>query len=302
MAEKYKPLVRRIGIVLAVISLLTIGYQLWLAWPQLKGVHIAVAPALLALIVISLNLTLAALLWRTILQRLGSNMPLPVALSTWFLSQIVRYAPGNVWHLLGRVYLAQQQGVPAQSSSLSMVFELVHVITSGLLITVLSLLFWQHDVLNLAALLVLPFLACYIWPQILHRPLTLILRRAGQPSEDLAIRRRDLVALLPGYGAIWLIYGSSLYLLVNAIYPLPITTLPAITGIYAFAWVIGFLSFITPSGLGVREGILSYLFSFIMPVPVALLMAILARVWMTVGELLCAGLVFWRKQRVHAPI
>lgn len=299
MAEKYKPLVRRVGMVIATISLLTICYQLWLAWPQLKGVRIAVAPALLALIVISLNLTAVGLLWRNVLQRVGSDIALPVAITTWFLAQVVRYAPGNVWHLLGRVYMTQQLGVPAQSTSLSMVFELLHAVTAGLLVTVLSLLFWQHDVLNLAVLLVLPFLVCYLWPQILHRPLTLILRRAGVKSEDLTIRRRDMFAMLPGYGGTWLVYGGSMYLLVNALYPLPITTLPAIIGIYAFSWVIGFLSFITPSGLGVREGVLSYLFSFVMPVPVALLMAILSRVWMIVGELLCVGLILLGKRRIN---
>jgi glycosyltransferase 2 family protein len=293
--DKYKNIIRTIGMLIAIVSLLMVGYQLWSAWPTLRGLHMQAAPASLALVIISLNLTIAAILWRTILQQLGGTIDMPKAIRIWFVSQVVRYAPGNVWHLLGRAYLTQQISIPTQSSSLSMVFELLHVLTSGLIIATIANVFWQNEILSIATLLLIPFAVCYIWPQLLHRPLTLVLRRAGQQPNDLTIKRRHLVAILPSYCCIWLIYGGSLYLLANAVYPLPITTLPAITGIYAFAWVIGFLSFITPSGLGVREGILGYLFSFIMPAPIALLMAILARVWMTVGELLCVGLVFWRR-------
>jgi hypothetical protein len=300
MTGKYKPLVRIIGIIVALASLTTIFYQLWQAWPQLQEVRIQTFPALLALLLICLNLTVAALLWRNILQRLGGNVNRPAAVSIWFVSQIVRYAPGNVWHLLGRVYLTNQRGIHAQSSSLSMVFELLHVITTGLLVATVSLFFWPQNVLGLSTLLLIPLAICYLWPRLLHYPLAWVLRRRGQHLPDLTIRRRDLLAFLPGYGCIWLIYGGSIYLLAASIYPLPLSSLPSITGIYAFAWVIGFLSFITPSGLGVREGVLGYLFSFLMPVPVALLLTILARVWMTVGELLCTIFVLWRKRLTHA--
>jgi hypothetical protein len=295
--SKTRWLIRIVGIVVAVASLATIGYQLWQALPQLRGLEIQVAPAALSLILISLNLALAALLWRNTLQRLGGELPIPTTLYIWFVSQIVRYAPGNVWHLLGRVYLTQQQRIDTRSSSLSMMFELLHVLTSGLLVATVLLLLWWRDTLAFAALLLFPFLVCYLFPQLLHYPLTWIMRRRGQDIPNLHIRRRDLVALLPGYVAVWLIYGGSVYLLTASVYPVSLDALPTLTGMYALAWVLGFLSFITPSGLGVREGILSYMLSFVVPVPVAMLLALLLRVWMTAGELLSTAGAVWLKPK-----
>jgi uncharacterized membrane protein YbhN (UPF0104 family) len=123
------------------------------------------------------------------------------------------------------------------------------------------------------------------------------MRRRGQDIPNLHIRRRDLVALLPGYVAVWLIYGGSVYLLTASVYPVSLDALPTLTGMYALAWVLGFLSFITPSGLGVREGILSYMLSFVVPVPVAMLLALLLRVWMTAGELLSTAGAVWLKPK-----
>jgi uncharacterized membrane protein YbhN (UPF0104 family) len=41
--------------------------------------------------------------------------------------------------------------------------------------------------------------------------------------------------------------------------------------------------------LGVREGVMVLLLSAIVPVPVAAVIAIVARIWMVIGELLGAG-------------
>ena len=159
-----------------------------------------------------------------------------------------------------------------------------------------SLLFWQRqNAQSLWTLLLIPLLLCYTLPQLLiQRPLDWVLRRTGLGFPSLSLHRRDLFALLPGYCATWLAYGCGLYLLGLSIHPLPLTAIPALVGIFAIAWVVGFLSFITPSGLGVREGVLGYLLSSLMPLPVALLLALLARVWLTLAELCCAALVVWR--------
>lgn len=283
---------RVLGSLVAALSLFYILLQLWSAWPQLAGIHLEALPALLALWFVGLSLLVNALLWRSTLRRLGTELGLWAAVRIWFVSQIARYTPGNVWHLLGRTYLAQKEGAGVGPLSLSMVLELWQAITAALLVATLSLLFWQPQSAFAGWLLLLiPLLIAYAWPQLLERPIAWVLGRAGQPSSGFTLHRRDLFALLPGYCATWLLYGCGLYLLALAIYQLPLTLLPAVTGIYAIAWVLGFLSFITPSGLGVREGVLGYLLASLMPVPIALLLTLLARVWWTVAELGCVAVV-----------
>jgi uncharacterized membrane protein YbhN (UPF0104 family) len=297
MLHGRKHLWRIVGFCIAALSLLSIALQLRASWSQLAGIRIAPAPALLALVCGSIGLVASAALWRSTLQRLGGRLSLATAMRIWFSSQLVRYVPGNIWHLMGRVYLTQQAGVGKQVTSMSLVFELLQTITAALLMAAVSLLFWQRQsAQGFWTLLLIPLLLCYTLPKLLlQRPLDWALRRTGLGSfPGISLHRRDLFALLPGYCASWFAYGCGLYLLALSIHPLPLTAIPALVGIFAIAWVVGFLSFITPSGLGVREGVLGYLLSSLMPLPVALLLALLARVWLTLAELGCAALVVWR--------
>jgi hypothetical protein len=68
--------------------------------------------------------------------------------------------------------------------------------------------------------------------------------------------------------------------------------LPAFAGIFAGAWVLGFLSFLAPGGLGVREGILVYLLGFHLPSHVAIVVTLLSRLWVTAAELMGTALAF----------
>ena len=80
--------------------------------------------------------------------------------------------------------------------------------------------------------------------------------------------------------------------------------LPTLTGQYALAWVVGFLSFLTPSGLGVREGTLAYLLSHHLSPVTATLVALLARIWFLLGELtlvLGISMVRWLVPQLRSP-
>lgn len=290
--HRYKHIIRIVGIFVALLALASIGYQLWQSWHSLQGITMNPLFAFLALLVGMLTFLSLSLLWHKTIQQLGYPLRIPIGMRIWFLSQVVRYAPGNVWQFFGRVYLANKEGIAAQSISLSMVFELLQTITAGLLVAALSLVFWQQlHVLSYATLLLIPLIVWYVSPQLLQRPLNWLFQQIRLPSDALVLHRRDLLVLLPGYCVSWVLFGMVLYLLTYAVYPLPLSQLPAITGIFAIAWILGFLSFITPSGLGVREGILGMLLGTLMPMPIALLVTVLSRVFLTLAELCCVALV-----------
>lgn len=61
-------------------------------------------------------------------------------------------------------------------------------------------------------------------------------------------------------------------------------------GIFAVAWVAGFLSPVAPSGLGVMEGSSTFLLSRHCPVHVAAVIALWTRVARTAADLVCAGI------------
>jgi uncharacterized membrane protein YbhN (UPF0104 family) len=68
--------------------------------------------------------------------------------------------------------------------------------------------------------------------------------------------------------------------------------LPEMIGINAISWAGGLLSVVTPAGLGVREGISGVLLSGLMDKPYPALIPLVARLWVTIGELGTLGLVF----------
>ena len=64
------------------------------------------------------------------------------------------------------------------------------------------------------------------------------------------------------------------------------------TGALAISSTLGLLALFAPSGLGVREGVLVYLLSLIMPSTVAVILSILTRLWMSFIEIGGMGVVY----------
>src|SRR5579884_2647720 len=93
----------------------------------------------------------------------------------------------------------------------------------------------------------------------------------------------------------WFIAGCAFFVLLLGIWPsAPLAALPVCIGIYAIAWDIGFLAFITPSGLVFREGAIVALFALAFPLPAGLsaIIAILSRFVSTLAELLCVSVAY----------
>jgi hypothetical protein len=66
---------------------------------------------------------------------------------------------------------------------------------------------------------------------------------------------------------------------------------PWLVATWVTAYTVGYLSMLTPSGLGVREGVMALLLGQVSPVSVAVVISLVARLWMMAGELVGAGAV-----------
>jgi len=69
-----------------------------------------------------------------------------------------------------------------------------------------------------------------------------------------------------------------------------------LTGALAISSTLGLIAIFAPSGLGVREGVLVYLLSFMMATPVAVIISILTRLWMTLIEIGLIGVIYLHGQ------
>jgi len=230
--------------------------------------------------------------WNLILRLLGAVVGYKRALKIYLLTELGRYIPGKVWTMVGKVYLLKREGVgPVKAATSVMVRLAVHVV-SGLLIFLVSLLFWTpaESVRRVYLLLfLLPAGLLFLHPSVFGRVLNLALKKLKRDSIEFTLKYEHIILLILFWCGWWVLVGFSIYFLIISIYPLSFALLPAIIGICAITWLAGFLSFVVPAGLGVVEGMLVLLVGLYLPVHMAILLALLVRVLRTANSVLCAA-------------
>jgi glycosyltransferase 2 family protein len=123
------------------------------------------------------------------------------------------------------------------------------------------------------------------------------LTRLGRAPVDLNLTFRDLVAIFVFYLFSYLLWGAALFCFTNALTPLPLTSFAPFLGVFPAAYALGLIAPFAPAGLGVREGVLTALISFFVPLPIATIIALLTRPWMMVVEIVGAGLALFSYAR-----
>jgi glycosyltransferase 2 family protein len=240
----------------------------------------------LACLLLGLSYALVAYLWGLALHRAAGTPPV-VGARIWFLSNLARYVPGNVWSYVGAVELARRVGV-ARRTTLA-VMALTQLLSVGVALLVgLPVLLAARAQLGRPALLGAVVVAAVAVAAAVFRGRLLELARRRVPElepGDLTPSAGTVVVLVVGYAAYWAVTGLAFAALVASLYPLVLADVPLVVAAYAAAYAAGFLSLLTPAGLGVREGVLTVAMASVLPAGPALVVALLSRVWMMLVEL-----------------
>ena len=102
----------------------------------------------------------------------------------------------------------------------------------------------------------------------------------------------QLLKVIFFYGLNFIIFGIAFLIFINSIYPVAVSNYLFITGTTGGAGLIGLFAIFVPAGLGVREGVMVFTLSFIIPPAIAAVIALTSRLWMTVGEVFLFGLIY----------
>jgi uncharacterized membrane protein YbhN (UPF0104 family) len=255
-----------------------------LKWRLEPGLF-AVATALLVL-----SYGLVACLWGLALHR-AAGTRVAAGARIWFLSNLARYVPGNIWSYVGAVELARREGV-ARRTTLA-VMALTQVLSVGVAVAAgLPVLLAERARLGRPALLgALVVAAVAALAAVFRRQLLGLARRRmpGFDPADLTPSAGTVALLAAGYAVYWAVTGLAFAVLVASLYPLAPADVPLVMAAYAAAYAAGFLALLTPAGLGVREGVLVVALAPVLPAGPALVVALLSRVWMMLVELAGAG-------------
>lgn len=243
-----------------------------------------------------LDLLIVTWAWHLVISKLANFHNLRLSAKICWSSNLARRIPGPVWYIAGRALLYEKHGVNKKTTTLLSGLELGFLLVSGLVTTLLTLPFWilptdlvtrenqMFIALGLIPLIILfvhPRLFKWVWQKISRETLT-------QP-----LLWRDTIQWLLIYILTWVVGALVLYSLINLIYPLSLTHLVELIGVWSLGGSISLAGALTISFIGLREISLALLLVQIVPGPVVLIVAIGIRIVWILGEFLSA-LIAWR--------
>jgi hypothetical protein len=298
---------------LALAILVGIGRQFYHNLTQLDLTELALRPAWL---VLSAGLYLLALggsawFWYRLMRTFGERPQGPATVRAYYLGHLGKYVPGKAWALLMRGNLVRGPGVRLGVAIITAFYEVLTTMASGALLAAVLFALQAPAASGLGlhpvvvGVLLLALLGIPLLPGVFNR---LVARLAARFQTVGSFRLPRLSGgtlalglLVTGCG--WLVMGVSLWAAVQAVVPEPYGLTPESWGRYVamvgLSYVAGFLAFMLPSGVGVREGVLE---GFLAPElagrvahgpAVATVTVLLLRLLWTTAELVMVGVVYW---------
>jgi hypothetical protein len=243
----------------------------------------------LSLILMLAAKSLFALVSRFSVKAEGWNPSYIQMFSIYALTQLAKYLPGGVWHHVGRFGVYRSKEMTNAKAGKAMILENIWLVTSAFAVGFSTILLFE------------PAMAATILDQnipfTLLRPAGVVVLAFWLPgmyllqrffTDDEQKNRPDPLTVSLSLSLAWILVGCSFYVL----FPYDFRAdLPMAIGGFAISWAVGFMAIFAPGGLGIREFILSFMFSSSLSPELAPVLATFHRlIWVTSEIIL--GLLF----------
>ncbi len=249
-------------------------------------------------VVVLVTYALLVQVWRLILREWKASLSFGDAVRIWCVSNLGKYIPGKVWQIAAMGKLAKNASVPPAAAAGSAILNTLVNIAVGFAVGVvagfksLDALSQGHATLGIGVT-ILAIGGVLLLPAMIPR-LTAVARRVTGRDLDLGtLPIRAVYIAIGGNVVAWLLYGWSFQLLVHGVLGRAPGHFADYVAAYALSYVIGYLAFFIPGGLGAREGMLALsLGALNLANPKeALAIAIVSRLWLTILEVI-PGLLY----------
>ncbi len=238
----------------------------------------------------------SAALWGRIVVDLGGPaLRSTDAVRMFMVANLGRYLPGKVWQIAGLAVMARGRGVPAGTATAAAVLGQGMALVAATLVGLGALVGGPPEIRSWGlpgAAVVVAITALGLVPPVFGRATALWFRLAKQEAPP-ALGSVHAVRWLALYFANWALYAFSFWLLA-ASFGYRGDVVP-VGSAFAAAYVLGYIMIFAPAGVGVREG---FLVAFLTPffgAGASAALALIARLWTTVVELVPAA-GFWLRQ------
>ncbi|HXH09759.1 MAG TPA: lysylphosphatidylglycerol synthase domain-containing protein [Alphaproteobacteria bacterium] len=267
------------GLAIAAGVFFWLGKSVLNSWDQVEVQLLQLSPELLmtAAALIACFFLCFGLSYHQSLLMAGANIRAGVSVCIYLASLLGKYVPGRVLLVAGQVALTQRHHVSIERSLVGFTVHHLVQVSVGILMASPLLISALTPGLSIGAmgvcLISFALLASGLWT----KPLNLLQRRRNRPEFNRVAPRATARAALWVLGG-WMSYSGSAVVLTMALRPeLDSSALWHVGTAAIAAWLIGFLSLITPSGLGIREGSFVLLATEVIPEPTGIVIALMLR-------------------------
>jgi hypothetical protein len=238
---------------------------------------------------------LLVFLWVVSLRWWGERFPYLEAARVWFVSNLARFIPGMVWHLLGVAAMSHARDVSPLAATGGILLQQVVLVLTGLVVAAAwapALLSGLGGAIPAERMLVLTGLGVALLVLVLPRAMPRLGRAVGwalrRPVSWPALPTGQFALYVAGLCVPWVIYGIAFWLFGRAILGSEAPGLALAVGSFVASYVVGLVVVFAPSGLVVREAALVAALAPAMGEGPALVLAIASRVWLLIVELVTA--------------
>jgi len=230
--------------------------------------------------------------WRRVLGAWDSHLPFMQAARIWFLSNLGKYVPGNIWSLTAMGVMARKRGLSGLAAAgSSVIMQMVSLVTGTAIVMVSGAKLLGQPLLVGAAVLVLAIVLLSA-PRFLPPLAVWVGTMIGKDIAPPSVPTTSIWTAALANTLSWLFYGLAFQFFVRGLLGAAPGEISSYVAVYTAAYILGFISPIAPAGLGVREFTLA---AFMTQLGLAnevdaALVAIAARLWLTIVELVPSGL------------
>ena len=229
---------------------------------------------------------LRSILWNEIIKKKGNKFTFKKTAYFWEISEIKRYIPGNIWSLVSRSKNFTTENISVKDVGKGLVNEAFLIILGSFFVSFFYLFgFLKNELFgNLLLLLNLGIAILYIFSSKIN---------LHYFFEDDYFHNFKVLAITV---LTFLIFGLANYFTAVSIFYLSLQNLLDFVSLFVFAFFAGYVSFVTPMGLGVREAVTTFGLSSFIKTSNAAVISIFTRIISVFSELLYLFFIyFWNK-------
>ena len=275
------------GIVLVV--LFYIIHAISSNWIELKNSmkQVSVSWIILQAFAVLSYFALLPVLWGRVIHTGETSAPLNAIIISGYLPSLGKYVPGKIWSVASRIVLLNRYSqVPriqaVTATYLQYIFELAGAapyVLGYALLGIMPLI----SVGKTAPAVILSVIVA-IFPGAAWRFVSAILLRMGRKINSNLMGPMFTPGVYLLFIFQWAIYGFSGIALCRAFGHFDSLTAAGIGCAFIASWLIGFISLLTPGGIGVREGAMVLMLTPLIGNGTAVLVSVIARLMWTIGD------------------